>query len=60
MEDKRIIKVFLDDDPQPFAEFPAPVKFILDTTKIPDGKHTLRVVAKSSNNVEGIKTIKNG
>lgn len=57
MDDKRIIKVFLDQETQPFAEFPAPVKFILDTTKISDGKHILRVVAKSSNNVEGIKTI---
>lgn len=57
MEDKRIIKVFLDDDPMPFAEFSPPVKFVLDTTKIPDGKHMLKVVAKSTNNVEGIRTI---
>ncbi|HZH88339.1 MAG TPA: cytochrome C [Chitinophagaceae bacterium] len=57
MEDKRIIKIFLDDDPMPFAEFSPPVKFVLDTTKIPDGKHMLKVVAKSTNNVEGIRTI---
>lgn len=57
MEDKRIIKVFLDEDPRPFAEFAPPVKFVLDTTKIPDGKHSLKIVAKSSNGVEGVKTI---
>lgn len=57
MEDKRIIKVFLDEAPAPFAEFAPPVKFVLDTTKIPDGKHKLKIVARSSNDVEGIKTI---
>jgi len=53
----RIIKVFLDDEEKPFAEFSPPVKFILDTTKITDGKHQLKIVAKSSNNIEGIKVI---
>jgi hypothetical protein len=53
----RIIKVFLDDEEKPFAEFRPPVKFVLDTTKIPDGKHLLKVVARSSNNVEGVKEI---
>ncbi len=57
MEDNRIIKVFLDDDPKPFASFAPPVKIVLDTTKIPDGKHNLRIVAKSSNGVEGLREI---
>ncbi len=57
MEKNRIIKVFLDDETTPFAEFAPPVKFVLDTTKIPDGKHSLRVVAKSTDNIEGIRTI---
>lgn len=57
MEDKRIIKIFLDGQAQPFAEFAPPVKFVLDTTKIPDGKHSLKVVARSSKGVEGVKTI---
>jgi len=57
MEDNRIIKVFLDDNPKPFASFAPPVKIVLDTTKIPDGKHTLKIVAKSSNNIEGIREI---
>ncbi|PXX31171.1 cytochrome C [Arenibacter sp. ARW7G5Y1] len=57
MEDNRIIKVYLDDEPRPFAEFAPPVKFVLDTTKIPDGQHILKIVARSSSNVEGIRTI---
>lgn len=57
MEDNRIIKVFLDDDPKPFASFEPPVKIVLDTTKIPDGKHKLRIVARSSNGVEGLREI---
>lgn len=57
MEDNRIIKVFLDDDPLPFGEFKPPVKFMVDTTKIPDGKHKLKVVARSTNGIEGVKEI---
>lgn len=56
-EKKRHIKVFLDEDPQPFAEFDSPVKFVLDTTKIPDGKHNLKIVSSSTNGVEGVKEI---
>jgi len=57
MEDKRVIKVFLDGESKPFAAFSPPVKFVLDTTRIPDGKHQLRIVARSSRGIEGIKTI---
>jgi len=57
MEDNRIIKIFLDADPKPFATFAPPVKFVLDTTKIADGKHTLRILAKSTSGKEGIKVI---
>lgn len=57
MEENRNIKIFLDEESTPFASFAPPIKFVLDTTKIPDGKHTLRIVAKSTNNVEGIKII---
>lgn len=56
-EDKRIVKVFLDDEQKPFAEFAPPVKFVLDTTKIPDGKHRLKIVAKSSSGVEGVRMV---
>ena len=58
------IKVFLDDESQPLKEFLPPANFTLDTTKIPDGPHTLKVVATSSDGVEGIRkvsfTVRNG
>ncbi|MBL0910936.1 MAG: cytochrome C [Bacteroidia bacterium] len=57
MKNERIIRVFLDEDPVPFAEFEPPVKFVLDTTKLPDGKHSLKVVARSTSGVEGIRVI---
>lgn len=57
IDDNRIIKVFLDDEIRPFAEFESPVKFVLDTTKIPDGKHVLKIIARTSDGVEGVKTI---
>lgn len=56
-EDKRVVKVYLDDETLPFGDFKPPVKFVLDTTKIPDGKHQLKLVAKSSTGVEGIRII---
>lgn len=33
------------------------MKFILDTQKLPDGKHTLKIVASSSKGIKGIKII---
>lgn len=57
MEDKRIIRVFIDDDPQPFLEEKPPVKIQLDTTKLADGKHKLKVVARSSDGSEGVRHI---
>ena len=57
MKDTRIIKVYLDDEEKHFAEFSPPVKFELDTTKIPDGKHSLRIVARSSRGVEGVRVV---
>lgn len=57
MDDNSIVKVYLDDDSQPFAEFVPPTKFVLDTSKIPDGKHQLKIVARSSSGKEGIRTL---
>lgn len=57
VEGKRIIKLFLDEEEYPFAEFEPPVKFNMDTRKIPDGKHQLKIVARSSQGVEGQKII---
>ncbi len=57
MDADRSVRLFLDDEPAPFAEFSPPVKFLFDTTKIPDGKHTLRIVARSTSGVEGVRII---
>jgi hypothetical protein len=54
---ERVVQLFLDGEEKPFGEFTPPVKFILDTTKISDGKHSLKIVARSSNGKEGIKII---
>lgn len=53
----RNVKVFLDDEKKPLREFLPPANFTLDTTKIPDGPHTLKIVATSSNGVEGLKQL---
>lgn len=54
---ERTVKLFLDGETAPFAEFAPPVKFLFDTTKLPDGPHTLRIVARSTSGVEGVRTI---
>ncbi len=56
-KDKRMVRVFLDDDPVPLAEYKPPVKMVLDTTKLTDGRHVLRVVARSTKGTEGVKEI---
>jgi len=57
VSEKQLIKVFLDEEQKPFAQFYPPVKFEIDTTRIPDGKHCLRFVAKSSSSIEGVKEV---
>lgn len=57
MEDKSFVTLFIDDDPQPIGVFPAPVSFELDTKKLTDGGHILKVVSKDHRGKEGIKTI---
>lgn len=57
-EDKSKVLLFVDDDLQPIAEMYAPVQFELDTRKLTDGEHTLKLVSKSPTGREGIKKIK--
>jgi ABC-type uncharacterized transport system ATPase subunit len=57
-EDKSKIVVFVDDDSQPIAELLAPVQFELDTRKLTDGEHILKIVSKSSTGREGVRKIK--
>jgi len=57
MQAKSRIFIFLDDDPQPLAEFLAPVNFELDTRKLVDGNHTLKIVSKDPSGKEGLRII---
>lgn len=61
---EKTVKIFLDDMEEPIQEVRPPANFQLDTTQIPDGPHTLTMVATSSDGVKGIKkvdfTVRNG
>ncbi|WP_271784150.1 cytochrome C [Aquimarina algiphila] len=57
MEKKRKVTVFLNDEKVPFGVFEPPAKIVLDTTKIPDGKHELKIKAISSMGIEGVRII---
>lgn len=57
MEDKSTIFIFVDEDPAPVAKLISPVNFELDTRKLVDGKHTLRVVSKDPSGKEGVRII---
>ena len=64
MEAKSTVILFIDDEPKPIGEFEAPIKFELDSRKLTDGEHTLKIVSKDPTGKEGIKivpfTVRNG
>lgn len=57
MQEKSTILIFLDNDVKPLAEVLSPVNFELDTRKIVDGKHTLKIVSKDPHGKEGLRII---
>ncbi len=57
-EDKSKIMLFVDDELNPIAELITPVQFELDTRKLTDGEHILKIVSKSPNGREGIRKVK--
>ena len=64
MEEKSNVVIFLDDGDQPLGIFSSPVNFELDTTKLKDGEHMLRIVSKDPAGKEGVRnipfTVRNG
>lgn len=56
-ENKNLIHVYLDGGEEPIVSYRPPVRFELDTTKLEDGSHTLKVVASDSTGQEGVRTI---
>ena len=57
MSNQSTVFLFIDDELKPYGEFLAPVKFELDTRKLIDGEHVLKIVSKDPNGKEGIRKI---
>ncbi|TWR24392.1 cytochrome C [Mucilaginibacter pallidiroseus] len=57
MEIKSSVVLYIDDDPQPVGEFPCPVSFELDTRRLTDGEHVLKIIGKDYLGKEGIRLI---
>lgn len=57
MEEKSTIFIFLDDEVAPVAKLVSPVNFELDTRKLVDGRHTLKIVSKDPSGKEGLRII---
>lgn len=64
MNEKSKVFVFIDDSPQPIGQFDAPIRFELDTRRLVDGQHTLRIVGRDPSGKEGVRvipfTVRNG
>lgn len=64
MTDKSTVFIFIDEESKPVAELKAPVSFELDTRKLTDGDHVLKIVSKDPTGKEGIRkipfTVRNG
>lgn len=56
--------IYLDEEIKPIGEYKVPINFELDTTKIVDGDHILKIVSKNNQGKEGIRkipfTVRNG
>jgi hypothetical protein len=57
MTPKSTLILFLDDEQTPIAQLASPVTFELDTTRLVDGRHTLRIVSHDPSGKEGIRII---
>lgn len=64
MSDKNKVLLYIDDDVVPLGVFECPVKFQLNTTKLQDGEHVLKIIGKDPMGKEGIRlmpfTVRNG
>ena len=58
MSNQSKVRIFLDDDLQPFGEFLTPINFELDTRKLVDGEHVLKIVSKDPFGKEGLRKIR--
>lgn len=51
------VLIFIDDEQKPYGEYLAPINFELDTRKLVDGDHVLKIVSKDPLGKEGIRKI---
>lgn len=56
-KDSSKVFLFIDDDLNPIAQLDTPIVFDLDTRKLTDGEHILRIVSQSPSGKEGIRKI---
>ncbi len=49
--------VYLDDASEPLLRYRPPVRFELDTSRLEDGKHRLRIEAYDSTGQKGVRTV---
>lgn len=57
MSTKSKVLIFIDDEQKPFGEYLAPINFELDTRKLVDGDHMLKIVSKDPLGKEGVRKI---
>ena len=57
MKNNSSVFIFLDEEKQPFGEFPVPINFELDTSKLVDGEHIMKIISKDPHGKEGIRKI---
>jgi hypothetical protein len=62
-EHNALVLLYIDNESNPVAALQTPIVFNLDTTKLTDGSHTLKIVSKFDRR-EGVKvvnfTVRNG
>jgi hypothetical protein len=51
------IRIYLDNDTEPIADYEPPVTVNLDTFGLPDGQHNLRIEARSHNGRTGTREV---
>lgn len=58
------IRIYLDNEVESLGEYNVPINFELDTRKLSDGEHTLRIISIDPNGREGVRkipfTVRNG
>lgn len=64
MSEKSKVIIYLDEETTPIGVFECPVRFQLNTTKLQDGNHLLKMISKDAIGNEGIRqipfTVRNG